>query len=347
MKAFMTVCALMAASAYADSQAFYYNGFNPMVRPYSGLGYLTNGGLSYGMIPAYNLPYYRFHKREAEADLPYEVRSKMATSPLSRQEYKIQVDSMGKGQSYQHVERHQQPADMMDMTSSRYSMMLDNRQRMMDMDRQRMDRDQQRMDIDRQMMMDNLDRQRMMDRDQQRMDMDKQRMMYNMDRQRMMDRDQQKMDMDRQRMDLNRERMIDNMDKQRMMVQRNMEMDQMRDQDRMDRKKPLRYQMEDKNQMIQTHRMMIKRETDPAFSYTVMSEHPSQQMISNLYSMQQPVMARKDMNARQMTMQQIHPDGAFSYVRQPVNFPTTSMLYNMLNRIRPTVAGVVRLAPWA
>merc|ERR1711942_660628 len=138
-----------------------------------------------------------------------------------------------------------------------------------------------------------------MDRDQQRMDMDKQRMMYNMDRQRMMDRDQQKMDMD-----------------------------QMMDQDRMDR-----YQMEDKNQMIQTHRMMIKRETDPAFSYTVMSEHPSQQMISNLYSMQQPVMARKDMNARQMTMQQIHPDGAFSYVRQPVNFPTTSMLYNMLNRI--------------
>merc|ERR1719300_1517641 len=154
-----------------------------------------------------------------------------------------------------------------------------------------------------------------------------------MDRQRMMDRDQQKMDMDRQRMDLNRERM--------MLVQRNMEMDdQMMDQDMTDR-----YQMEDKNQMIQTHRMMIKRETDPAFSYTVMSEHPGSQMMSNLYSMQQPVMARKDMNARQMTMQQIHPDGAFSYVRQPVNFPTTSMLYNMLNTIRPSVGrGVVSFA---
>merc|ERR1719225_2516169 len=87
-----------------------------------------------------------FIKREAEADMPYEVRSKMTTSPLSRQEYKVQVDQMGNGQSYQHVERQQ---DM-------YSDQMMDRQRMMD-------REQQRMDMDRQRMMYNMDRQRMMD----------------------------------------------------------------------------------------------------------------------------------------------------------------------------------------
>merc|ERR1712154_435338 len=171
-----------------------------------------------GLWPAYSMPYYRF-KREAEPDLPFEVRSKMTTSPLSRQEYKVQVDRMGNGQSYQHVER-QTP-------SRRYS-------------------------------------------------------------------------------DLRRD------------------------------------QMEDISQMIQTHRMMIKREaeSDPAFSYTVMSEHPSETLLRPFYQQLPAAMARQEyMSPRQrqqMTMKQIHPDGAFSYVRLPaVNFPSTTSLYNMLNRIRP------------
>merc|ERR1719438_137334 len=98
----------------------------------------------------------------------------------------------------------------------------------------------------------------MMDRDQQRMDMDRQRM-----------------DMDRQRMDLQRERMMASMDEEQM--------------DRyMDR--------EEDSQMIQTHRMMIKREaeSDPAFSYTVMSEHPSRTSFYHRL----PAMARKNMNTR-------------------------------------------------
>merc|ERR1712156_578144 len=173
-----------------------------------------------------------------------------------------------------------------------------------------------------------MDRQRMMDRNQQRMDMDRQRMMYDMDRQRkmdryqyMMDKEGQRMDMDRQMMDLNRERMMD---------MRNM------DEDRMDRY--MDQQMDQgNNQMIQTHRMMIKREalSDPAFTYTVMAEHPStsnQMMSSSVYQLP---LARQNMNLRQMTMKQIRPDGAFSFVRQPVNFPSTTSLYNMLNRIRP------------
>merc|ERR1719259_1493700 len=179
------------------------------------------------------------------------------------------------------------------------------------MDRQRMmDRNQQRMDMDRERMMDNLDRQRMMEREQQRMDMDRQRMMYDMDRQRKMDRDQNMMDM------------------------RNM------DEDRMDRYMDQQMDQGNNNQMIQTHRMMIKREalSDPAFTYTVMAEHPStsnQMMSSSVYQLP---LARQNMNLRQMTMKQIHPDGAFSFVRQPVNFPSTTSLYNMLNRIRPAVA---------
>merc|ERR1712117_409508 len=148
-----------------------------------------------------------------------------------------------------------------------------------------------------------------MDRNQQRMDMDRERMMDNLDRQRMMEREQQMMDMG-------------NMDEDRM----DRYMDQQMDQGN--------------NQMIQTHRMMIKREalSDPAFTYTVMAEHPStsnQMMSSSVYRLP---LARQNMNLRQMTMKQIHPDGAFSFVRQPVNFPSTTSLYNMLNRIRPAVA---------
>merc|ERR1712226_770680 len=118
-----------------------------------------------GLWPAYSMPYYRFKR---EADLPFEVRSKM-TGPLSRQEYKVQVDRMGNGQSYQHVERQMAAP----LASRRYSnlrdQMEDNRQRL---------RDQQRMDMDRQ---------RIMDREQQRMDLERERMMSNMDRQRNMD----------------------------------------------------------------------------------------------------------------------------------------------------------------
>jgi len=321
----MTVCALLAASAHADSQMFvgrpqfYHQYLQPQV------GFSTYG---YGM-PAYGMVmpnYYTaahprtFIKREADADMPYEVRSKMTTSPLSRQEYKVQVDQMGNGQSYQHVERQQ------DMYSD---LMMRDRQMM---DRQRMmDRNQQRMDMDRERMMDNLDRQRMMEREQQRMDMDRQRMMYDMDRQRQMDREQYMMDKERQRMDMDRQMM--DLNRERMMDMRNM------DEDRMDRY--MDQQMDQgNNQMIQTHRMMIKREalSDPAFTYTVMAEHPStsnQMMSSSVYQLP---LARQNMNLRQMTMKQIHPDGAFSFVRQPVNFPSTTSLYNMLNRIRPAVA---------
>merc|ERR1719295_89065 len=286
----MTVCALLAASAHADSQVFmgrpqfYHQYLQPQVG-FSTYGY---GMPSYGMVmPNYYHPR-TFIKRGADADMPYEVRFKMTTSPLSRQEYKVKVDQMGNGQSYQHVERQQ------DMYSD-----LKMREQMME-------------------------RQRMMDRNQQRMDMDRERMMDNLDRQRMMDKERQRMDIDRQMMDLNRERMMD---------MRNM------DEDRMDRY--MDQQMDQgNNQMIQTHRMMIKREalSDPAFTYTVMAEHPStsnQMMSSSVYQLP---LARQNMNLRQMTMKQIHPDGAFSFVRQPVNFPSTTSLYNMLNRIRPAVA---------
>jgi len=319
----MTVCALLAASAHADSQVFmgrpqfYHQYLQPQVG-FSTYGY---GMPSYGMVmPNYYTAAHprTFIKREAEADMPYEVRSKMTTSPLSRQEYKVQVDQMGNGQSYQHVERQQ------DMYSDQMRDQMMDRQRMMD-------RNQQRMDIDRERMMDNLDRQRMMDREQQRMDMDRQRMMYDMDRQRMMDRDQYMMDKERQRMDMDRQMM--DLNRERMMDMRNM------DEGRMDRY--VDQQMDQgNNQMIQTHRMMIKREalSDPAFTYTVMAEHPStsnQKMSSSVYQLP---LARQNMNLRQMTMKQIHPDGAFSFVRQPVNFPSTTSLYNMLNRIRPAVA---------
>merc|ERR1712066_781139 len=159
MKAFMTVCALLAASAHADSHVFMGRPhfYHPYLQPQVGFSTYGYGMPAYGMVmPNYYHPR-TFVKREADADMPYEVRSKMTTSPLSRQEYKVQVDQMGNGQSYQHVERQQ---DMYSDLIMRDRQMMD-RQRMMDRNQQRMDKERQRMDMDRQMM--DLNRESMMD----------------------------------------------------------------------------------------------------------------------------------------------------------------------------------------
>merc|ERR1712244_120249 len=169
MKAFTTACALIAGSASADSQ-FYNQGLvYPAQAAYPAQVYGVQTPFNY--IPQQAVGGYYFNhpamaghplfKREAEAEFSYQSK---VTHPEEQAayEFKVNVDQMGNGKSYQHHEQ------------------LDNHRQQYNMDN-RMDR---RMD---QQHMNQMDRPTQMDRhmNEQRMSqMDRRmngRMQYNMD----------------------------------------------------------------------------------------------------------------------------------------------------------------------
>merc|ERR1712168_164606 len=129
MKAFMTACAVLASSAKADPQVIHmvnldhtisHPGF---IRPYNfvpvnqvsynnAFGYDLTHPLSTYSMPTYGVatsPTKHFIKREAKLESPYVIKSRM-DNPIdgSEQEVQIEVDSSGKGQSFQHVEQNDQ-----------------------------------------------------------------------------------------------------------------------------------------------------------------------------------------------------------------------------------------------
>jgi len=129
MKAFMTACAVLASSAKADPQVIHmvnldhtisHSGF---IRPYNvvpvnqvsynnAFGYDLTHPLSTYSMATYGVatsPTHHFIKREAKLESPYVIKSKM-DNPIdgSEQEVQIEVDSSGKGQSFQHVEQKDQ-----------------------------------------------------------------------------------------------------------------------------------------------------------------------------------------------------------------------------------------------
>jgi len=129
MKAFMTACAVLASSAKADHQVINMVNLDHtishlgLIRPYNvvpvnqvnynnAFGYdLTQPLSSYGM-PTYGVaafPTHHFIKREVNLESPYIIKSKM-DNPIdgSEQEVQIEVDSSGKGLSFQHVEQKDQ-----------------------------------------------------------------------------------------------------------------------------------------------------------------------------------------------------------------------------------------------
>jgi len=125
----MTACAVLASSAKADHQVINMVNLDHtishlgLIRPYNvvpvnqvnynnAFGYdLTQPLSSYGM-PTYGaaaFPTHHFIKREVNLESPYIIKSKM-DNPIdgSEQEVQIEVDSSGKGQSFQHVEQKDQ-----------------------------------------------------------------------------------------------------------------------------------------------------------------------------------------------------------------------------------------------
>merc|ERR1712244_43239 len=165
MKAFTTACALIAGSASADSQ-FYNQGLvYPAQAAYPAQVYGVQTPFNY--IPQQAVGGYYFNhpamaghplfKREAEAEFSYQSK---VTHPEEQAayEFKVNVDQMGNGKSYQHHEQ------------------LDNHRQQYNMDNQ-MDRrmDQQHMNqMDRPTQMDrHMNEQRMSQMDRR---MNEQRM---------------------------------------------------------------------------------------------------------------------------------------------------------------------------
>jgi len=129
MKAFMTACAVLASSAKADPNVINMVNLDHtishpgLISPYNvvpvnqvsynnAFGYDLTHPLSTYSMPTYGVatsPTHHFIKREAKLESPYVIKSKM-DNPIdgSEQEIQIEVDSSGKGQSFQHVEQKDQ-----------------------------------------------------------------------------------------------------------------------------------------------------------------------------------------------------------------------------------------------
>merc|ERR1711962_1393959 len=282
MKAFMTLCAFLAGSVSADSQHILnrisYDQLTGMTAPLIPAGPAYNmypspiNPISYTNVLDYGSPLvYHLIKREAEPDTPYVFKTEVV-NPEDGSEYRseVQVDRNGNGRSYQRVEQKEgmQMNNLMDR-------LMDQ---MNPVNNYQLNRDHLRMD---QIQMD----QRQMDqmsRDQMRM------AQVNRDQMRM---DQRQMDM--MRMDqMNRGQM--RMDQQRQMDSRvySMESNRMMDRDMMNRRmsgnmmnmdSQMANQMNMNNHrnnqvMMGAGRRMMKREANisPAFTYTIMTEPPSE-----------------------------------------------------------------------
>merc|ERR1711972_747653 len=265
MKAFMTLCAFLAGSVSADSQHILnrisfdqLTGMtSPLIPAYSMYPSPINP-ISYTNVLDYSSPLvYHLIKREAEPDTPYVFKTEVV-NPEDGSEYRseVQVDRNGNGRSYQRVEQKEgmQMNNLMDRLMDQMNP-VNNYQ--LNRDQLRMDQrqmDQMRMN-QRQMDQRQMDQ---MSRDQMRMAqvrMDQQRQMdsrmYSMESSRMMDRDM-----------MNR-RMSGNMMNMDSQMANQMNMNDRRNNQVM---------------MGSAGRRMMKREANisPAFTYTIMTEHPSE-----------------------------------------------------------------------
>merc|ERR1712241_919245 len=289
MKAFTTACALIAGSASADSH-FYNQGLvYPAQAAYPAQVYGVHAPFNY--IPQQAVGGYYFNhpamaghplfKREAEAEFSYQSK---VTHPEEQAayEFKVNVDQMGNGKSYQHHEQldnhRQQQYNMenqmdrrMDGHRNQMAQQMDSRMQynmdnQMDrrMDQQHMNQMDRHMNEQRMNQMDRRMNEQRMNQMERRMDG---RMQYNMDnRVNQMDEMSREGDMfDRmmeQRQDSN---MRDYMTRRRQHDGRN----NMYSYERM-----LQRQNEAARRMNnQEQRRMFKREAEGAFEYDVMAEH--------------------------------------------------------------------------
>merc|ERR1712212_98463 len=257
MKAFMTICALLAGSASADPQyiqnlvSYKHPAGIPLV-PYS-LSALPLNPISYTniihpTIPSAIIPTTFIHqgiiKREAEPETPYAYGSKVVNlKDGSKYEFDVKVDKNGDGKSHQRVEQHDNTPVARDNYLMDQRMIEQNR-----MDRLRMD--QMKQQVMEKNLLD-MRKSEQMKKEQNRLD---QRLMY-----------QNQMD----------QRQTD----QRMMSQNQMEQKLM-DQNQMDQRMMSQNQMDQRmmarNQMSQNR--MDQRMTNPMM-------RSQDQMDSRMYSM--------------------------------------------------------------
>merc|ERR1711973_849119 len=337
MKAFMTICALLAGSASADPQYLLRSGI-----PYS--TQLTPFSYSYQLSPTVGYSnVIQLIKREADPESPYAYEAKVVNpGDGSKYQFDVEVDQFGDGKSHQRVEQHDNTPVARDNYLMDQAMIEQNR-----MDRLRMDRMRQRV------MEQNMNEQRraepmMLEKERQdqilmyqnQMDqrqmpqgqMNQRQMAQNQMSQRQMSQSQ----MDQSRMDQNQmghrmanpmvrignqndPRMYSRMEQDKMdMVNRRMLKDNRRQTggNRMMRND----NMIERGQMQSGH--MMKREAGPSFSYTVSTGHPSEQSLRMIDTINylMPIVDSIPLQS----LHQVHPDGGVSY-----RLPSLMMTYTM------------------
>merc|ERR1711951_186631 len=287
MKAFMTICALLAGSASADPQYLLRSGI-----PYS--TQLTPFSYSYQLAPTVGYAnVLQLIKREADPESPYAYEAKVVNpADGSKYQFDVEVDQFGDGKSHQRVEQHDNTPVARDNYLMDQAMIEQNR-----MDRLRMDRMRQRV------MGQNLNEQRRAEPMMLEKERHDQRLMYqNQIDQRQMPQGQ-----------MNQRQMSQNQMNQRQMSQNQMSQRQMSqnqmDQSRMDQNQmghrvinpmvrignqndPRMYSRMEQDKMDMVNRRMLKdnrrqtggnrmmkNEAGPSFSYTVSTGHPSEQSL--------------------------------------------------------------------
>merc|ERR1711936_1082241 len=334
MKAFVTICALMAGSASAESQHMVsfsqplaipanpltpYSVYSPPLHP------VSFGNLQVPQVPlqveplSYKLPLvtkvplpvermtyrlehplntllgHRFIKREAEPETSYVIKSKV-DNPEDGTKYAldVQIDKNGHGHSHQQIERQGAVAPLRD----NYLMDLNVN------DQRRRDQIRRAQNVLEQMMRERNDQgqmDQMRQMDQRQMDQMENRQMDQRQMGRTMHRDRlsNQRIRDQEQMD---SRMYSRMGQKSQMENGRMEQRNQRNQNGMRQISRMEMQMQS--------RRMTKREAEPSFEYNIAAEHPSAQteygmghdMVNRVYQNKMGVMDQRMSN--QMMMDQ-------------------------------------------
>merc|ERR1712142_1059480 len=338
MKAFMTICALLAGSASADPQYLLRSGI-----PYSTR--LTPFSYSYQLAPTVGYSnVIRLIKREADPESPYAYEAKVVNpGDGSKYQFDVEVDQFGDGKSHQRVEQHDNTPVARDNYLMDQAMIEQNRMDRMRMDRMRQRVMEQNLNADQRhaepMMLENerQDQRRVYQNqmDQRQMtqgQIDQRQMPQNQVSQRQMAQSQ----IDQSRMDQNQ--MGHRMANPMMMIgnQNDPRMYSRMEQDKMDmvnsrmlndnRRQTGVNRMMRNNNVIERGQMqsgrMMKREAGPSFSYTVSTGHPSEQSLRMIDTINylMPIVDSIPLQS----LHQVHPDGGVSY-----RLPSLMMTYIM------------------
>jgi len=348
MKAFMTICALLAGSASADPQYLLRSGI-----PYS--TQLTPFSYSYQLAPTVGYSnVIRLIKREADPESPYAYEAKVVNpGDGSKYQFDVEVDQFGDGKSHQRVEQHDNTPMARDNYLMDQTMIEQNRMDRMRMDRMRQRVMEQNLNADQRhaepMMLENerQDQRRVYQNqmDQRQMpqgQINQRQMPQNQMSQRQMSQNQvsqrqmAQSQIDQSRMDQNQ--MGHRMANPMMMIgnQNDPRMYSRMEQDKMDmvnsrmlndnRRQTGVNRMMRNNNVIERGQMqsgrMMKREAGPSFSYTVSTGHPSEQSLRMIDTINylMPIVDSIPLQS----LHQVHPDGGVSY-----RLPSLMMTYTM------------------